>query len=162
MRKKHDKTGNILLDLTPILDVIFIMLLIFVSESRITKAESDKIISENAVAKEEYETRNQAMDEYYTFVDVIATYEADTPENRVIYLYGDPDAPEEIVLKGRDVEAGYEELMNDLTFYVESNPGKPVVFALNQNNENMLYRDEQRIKEMFESLKDLSDDVYVK
>ena len=37
MRRNHLHTNNILLDLTPLLDVIFIILLIFVSQTILSK-----------------------------------------------------------------------------------------------------------------------------
>lgn len=163
MKRKHIDRNSILLDLTPLLDVIFIMLIIFVADSALAGAESERMISENAIVKEEYDLRNETLDEYYTFVDVISTYDADAPESRTVSIYEKPDEPKlTIQLEGNDVEEKYGELEEALKIYVEGNKGKPVVFALNQDDEKILYRDEKRIEELFDKMKDLSDDVYIK
>ena len=67
MRREH-LHNNILLDLTPLLDVIFIILLIFVSQTILLKktsaGEAQRLQDEYTEAKKEYDLRNEMIDDY--------------------------------------------------------------------------------------------------
>lgn len=167
MRRNHLHTNNILLDLTPLLDVIFIILLIFVSQTILSKKLSEEetlgIQEEYAEAKKEYDLRNEMIDDYYTFVTVISTYDRENPENREIRISGNPDETDNIIsLSGSDVEKEYADLEEYLKGYISANRDKPVVFSLNQGDERILYRDEKRIREAVDKLQASNNNVYFK
>ena len=166
MRREH-LHNNILLDLTPLLDVIFIILLIFVSQTILLKktsaGEAQRLQDEYTEAKKEYDLRNEMIDEYYTFVTVISTYDEENPENREIRISRDPNEADQIItLNGSDVEQEYSEFEECLKGYIDPGREAPIVFSLNQGDERILYRDENRIRETVEKLQNSNNNVYFK
>lgn len=167
MRREHLHNNNILLDLTPLLDVIFIILLIFVSQTILLKktsaGEAQRLQDEYTEAKKEYDLRNEMIDDYYTFVTVISTYDEDNPENREIRISRDPNEADQIItLNGSDVEQEYSEFEECLKGYIDPGREAPIVFSLNQGDERILYRDENRIRETVEKLQNSNNNVYFK
>lgn len=166
MRREH-LHNNILLDLTPLLDVIFIILLIFVSQTILLKktsaGEAQRLQDEYTEAKKEYDLRNEMIDDYYTFVTVISTYDEENPENREIRISRDPNEADQIItLNGSDVEQEYSEFEECLKGYIDPGREAPIVFSLNQGDERILYRDENRIRETVEKLQNSNNNVYFK
>ncbi len=166
MRREH-LHNNILLDLTPLLDVIFIILLIFVSQTILLKktsaGEAQRLQDEYTEAKKEYDLRNEMIDDYYTFVTVISTYDEENPENREIRISHDPNEADQIItLNGSDVEQEYSEFEECLKGYIDPGREAPIVFSLNQGDERILYRDENRIRETVEKLQNSNNNVYFK
>ena len=166
MRREH-LHNNILLDLTPLLDVIFIILLIFVSQTILLKktsaGEAQRLQDEYKEAKKEYDLRNEMIDDYYTFVTVISTYDEENPENREIRISRDPNEADQIItLNGSDVEQEYSEFEECLKGYIDPGREAPIVFSLNQGDERILYRDENRIRETVEKLQNSNNNVYFK
>ena len=167
MRREHLHNNNILLDLTPLLDVIFIILLIFVSQTiqlkKTSAGEAQRLQDEYKEAKKEYDLRNEMIDDYYTFVTVISTYDKENPENREIRISRDPGEADHIItLNGSDVEQEYSEFEECLKGYIDPGREAPVVFSLNQGDERILYRDENRIRETVEKLQNSNNNVYFK
>lgn len=167
MRREHLHNNNILLDLTPLLDVIFIILLIFVSQTILLKktsaGEAQRLQDEYKEAKKEYDLRNEMIDDYYTFVTVISTYDKENPENREIRISRDPNEADHIItLNGSDVEQEYSEFEEYLKGYIDPDREAPIVFSLNQGDERILYRDENRIREIVEKLQNSNNNVYFK
>ncbi|MCR5237317.1 MAG: hypothetical protein K6E34_08985 [Lachnospiraceae bacterium] len=159
--------NNILLDLTPLLDVIFIILLIFVSQTiqlkKTSAGEAQRLQDEYKEAKKEYDLRNEMIDDYYTFVTVISTYDEENPENREIRISRDPNEADQIItLNGSDVEQEYSEFEECLKGYIDPGREAPIVFSLNQGDERILYRDENRIREIVEKLQNSNNNVYFK
>ncbi len=166
MRREH-LHNNILLDLTPLLDVIFIILLIFVSQTiqlkKTSAGEAQRLQDEYKEAKKEYDLRNEMIDDYYTFVTVISTYDEENPENREIRISRDPNEADQIItLNGSDVEQEYSEFEECLKGYIDPGREAPIVFSLNQGDERILYRDENRIREIVEKLQNSNNNVYFK
>ena len=166
MRREH-LHNNILLDLTPLLDVIFIILLIFVSQTILLKktsaGEAQRLQDEYTEAKKEYDLRNEMIDDYYTFVTVISTYDEENLENREIRISRDPNEADQIItLNGSDVEQEYSEFEECLRGYIDPGREAPIVFSLNQGDERILYRDENRIRETVEKLQNSNNNVYFK
>ena len=166
MRREH-LHNNILLDLTPLLDVIFIILLIFVSQTiqlkKTSAGEAQRLQDEYTEAKKEYDLRNEMIDDYYTFVTVISTYDEENPENREIRISRDPNEADQIItLNGSDVEQEYSEFEECLKGYIDPGREAPIVFSLNQGDERILYRDETRIREIVEKLQNSNNNVYFK
>ena len=166
MRREH-LHNNILLDLTPLLDVIFIILLIFVSQTiqlkKTSAGEAQRLQDEYKEAKKEYDLRNEMIDDYYTFVTVISTYDEENPENREIRISRDPNEADQIItLNGSDVEQEYSEFEEYLKGYIDPGREAPIVFSLNQGDERILYRDENRIREIVEKLQNSNNNVYFK
>lgn len=167
MRREHLHNNNILLDLTPLLDVIFIILLIFVSQTiqlkKTSAGEAQRLQDEYKEAKKEYDLRNEMIDDYYTFVTVISTYDEENPENREIRISRDPNEADQIItLNGSNVEQEYSEFEECLKGYIDPGREAPIVFSLNQGDERILYRDENRIREIVEKLQNSNNNVYFK
>ena len=50
------------------------------------------------------------------------------------------------------MDDAYRQLSQLLTDYIDGNPEKMVVLSLNENDEDILYRDEKRIQDIFTDL----------
>ena len=61
-----------------------------------------------------------------------------------------------------NTSVAYGDFEQFLSEFIESNADKPVLLSLNEGDENILYRDEMRIMEIFNGLSDRYDNVYIK
>ena len=63
--------------------------------------------------------------------------------------------------KGKDVDDAYSQFETALRDYVSANAEFPVILSLNENDEKILYRDQEKIKGIFDKLMQEQDNVYV-
>jgi len=176
----RNRKSDIVVDLTSLLDVIFIVLLIvmcrqaFLSESasekaveaeaRIEAAEQARAEAEQAEAlylqhAEKYEN----VDSYVLFIDVSAKIpdENDVKDRSIIVLQGGADTMETAEKLDITVSNSKEQferledfLRNTISGYAEAETNtRPVVISLNREDDLILYRDELAIQAIFEELK---------
>ena len=179
MRGKRRNRSDILIDLTSLLDVIFIILLIVVCnqknltnvvarEKAVATEEIEQAMVEKERAQAEYELYKDQIDiesnsdMYVCVISVNSNYEPETVTQRHILVLCKGEEIESIDLIGNDTEEALEEFRNLVTGYVETNIGRPVILSLNEDDEKILYRDEKAIREIFEELGDKYDNVYLK
>ena len=169
--RKNRKGGNILIDLTSLLDVVFIVLLVLVcklysDESAIAGRQEDIAARQSALASQQqlYEDQIEALGDknrYIAFVSVNARFDEDLITRHIEVMNSDeasaiPDIPE---LKGMNVSDSYDALRGYLEGYASENPDKVIVLSLNEDDEEILYRDEKALKSMLTEVRSAHDNV---
>ena len=178
MRKRR-RRGDIFIDLTSLLDVVMIVLLVVIchlqmletsandqnSETKEQLQAAEMKLGEAEEAADLYKEQLNAMEgmsEYLVFISVSIPYD-ENPEIRHIRLTSTDDADGKIReiadLKGAEVSEGYEELEQYLKNTASKNPDKTIVRSLNKNEDRILYRDQERVLELFDSLAAVCENV---
>ncbi|SDB56844.1 hypothetical protein [Butyrivibrio sp. INlla16] len=163
MKRRRNKS-NKLIDLTSLLDVVFIILLVVMcqlQETKNTYAAKEESIQQqendfNELKKlysDQIESLGSVSD-YISYITVNAQYDEDLVTRHITILNSDKQSeiPEIPQLKGLRVSDGYDELNKYLSTYVAENPERVVVLSFNEDDEDILYRDEKAIKEIFTQL----------
>ncbi len=162
MRKKS--VGNILIDLTSLLDVIFIVLLIVIcrlqtmDETAAQKeAQAQSIIEKAGSEMELYKDQMESISsvsEYVVLISVNARYDSDVITRHIEVLDSSVDTQmhEIAELKGTNVEEGLNALRAYLQDAVKDNPEKTIVISLNERDEDILYRDENSINRIIDEI----------
>ena len=179
-RRRHRAKSDILIDLTSLLDVIFIVLLVVMArqhvmtekqaeqvEAGISVEEAQALEAEARAKYELYLEQTEMTDqigEYICAISVTSTYsETDVTRRKIWFLKkGDAEPSNPIELVGEDVSKSMQTFKEELEKYVLENEDYPVILSLNENNEKILYRDEKAIKKIFEELAEQYKNVYIK
>ncbi len=163
MRKRRN-TGNVLIDLTSLLDVVFIVLMVVVCQLQGTKSAivKDKADIQNKqfemqAQQEMYEDQIESMDkvaDYVAFISVNAHFDSNLTTRHIVVMNSDKlsEIPDIAELKGMSVSEGFSDLREYLESYLQENPNRMVVLSLNEGDEDILYRDEKEIKKLFNEL----------
>lgn len=169
-RRRHNK-GDILIDLTSLLDIIFIFLMIVVcnqqnmtSEIQTQKSEAITLTEQARTQLELYTDQLDSIDNL-CLVSVNARYEPSNITTRYITILKNGENPEmleSIEMKGNHTAEALKTLESNLRSYIESNKEKPVILSLNEKDDNILYRDEKEILKIFDTLKQEFPNVYKK
>ena len=161
-----------LIDLTSLLDIVFILLLVFIcdiGQNRIdSEAESrsmEAAVAEAEADKKAYsdllETENELQKLVWS-ASIVVPYEPDKITLRHIRLLREGQELKSFDLVGNDDREGMEAFRACLTEYVEEYKGRPVILSLNEDDERILYRDERAIEELLDELSGKYDNVYLK
>lgn len=162
--RKHKSIGNVLIDLTPLLDVVFIVLLVVVCQLQHTKSDiaqdkADLADQQAAIEtqKEQYEDQLDSLGnvtDYVSFISVNAHFESDLVTRHITVMNSDKESviPEIAELRGTSVSEGFTDLRNYLEDYLQEDPDRMIVLSLNEGDEDILYRDEKEIKRIFNEL----------
>ncbi|MBR5968567.1 MAG: hypothetical protein IK001_08235 [Lachnospiraceae bacterium] len=186
MRNRHSKT-DFVIDLTSLLDVIFIVLLIVMCGQKLlsddtkeaaAKAEemieaADASMRESDALQEYYRQHTEAFEnteQYVRFVDVVAYFDSSTRiSDRTVIVTAGMDEGTELVkipVTAANEKEGYEALQKYLTGIInEVNNGGapvPVILSLNRGDDSILYRDETAISNIFEYLASQYDNVFTR
>ena len=179
MRRRHDRRTSPSIDLTPLLDVIFILLFSVMmtngsaNDKRAAELDArEKNISrkeqEAENAKSEYENMTETVGhigEYVNIVSVSAFFADETDvSKRTIKITSVEEMVEETEtyeLVGADTEA-YKKMSGYLEQYINDHKDSPVILALNPDDEKILYRDEREITEILMGLMEEYGNVSVK
>lgn len=174
-RNRRIKNG-VLIDLTSLLDVIFILLLIvFIGYSNAEMVNKDKLetsIEAAADAEADADARASAysdmedtqnnLQQYVWAASIVATYNEEEITNREIKVLVEGAEIESFQLVGNDVSESFLNFKNYLADYIIHHQNQPVILSLNENDDRILYRDEKEIKEIIEELSASYDNVYIK
>lgn len=179
-KRRHRAKSDILIDLTSLLDVIFIVLLVVIGrqmtltdkqEEQYKASESvkeamehlDDVKAQYELYMDQLDTANQ-IGQYVCVISVYAYYNEDDLTERYVKIYrkGDAEPFATIDLKGENVEGKLNELRTAIEGYAQKNDDLPVILTLNENDEKILYRDERDIKKIFEEIKKACNNVYLK
>ena len=179
MKRRHRAKSDILIDLTSLLDVIFIVLLVvFARTQNLTEKTDDQVNSANETLAQANILSQQAQAEYELYQDQIemadnlqqyvftisvnSSYRSDDVTRRQISVL--PNGGEIITfeLRGADVKKEMEKFRETMKQYVEAHPDQPVILTLNEKDEKILYRDEKEIKKIFEELCESHDNVFMR
>ena len=171
MNNKNKKTiGQLLIDLTPLLDVIFIVLIVVLVGRDSYNAEADKkyadaeqYVSEADAKVAEMEAKNatyteqmKAYGEISEYVYLITVYAGYNPANRkfrTIYLMINSDEPKQINLNPSTETDAWAECRTIIEGVIQKNENAQAVLSVStENSEKMLYRDEEAIYSIFRDL----------
>ena len=172
MRRRRKRNNDLIIDLTSLLDIIFILLLVILCGEQIAKEQyvnqeqvATEKVQEAEAAKVLYEDQLEISDSLNQYVNAISVYSDYNPDQitvRKIRVLKEAQELESYDLIGADTEAAYEEFEACLVEYITENPEQPVILSLNEGDEKILYRDEKAILEIFEALSDEYGNVYIK
>ena len=168
--KKPKSIGRLIVDLTPLLDVIFIVLIVILAgqdnystQADVKYAEAEKYVSEVNAEMEEIDAQNSvlkeqmsaysSMNEYINIVTVYAAYSSENRKNRTIYLKVNVEEPIKISLNPNNTSEAWSECRDYIEEIINEDVNTPMILSINANNdEKMLYRDEESINSLFMEL----------
>lgn len=173
MRKKRKGLkSDIIIDLTSLLDVMFILLLVVLcSQSRINESlEQSGVEYERAKnqAEEAYRLYQDQLDmadqlnQYVWAVSVVVPYDENEITKRQIKVLKEGAEIESFDLIGNNVEDSAKDFEESLTDFIQNNRENPVILSLNEEDDNILYRDEVMVEEIFTELCKKYSNVYIK
>ena len=181
MKRRHRAKSDILIDLTSLLDVIFIVLLIvFARTQNMTEKTEDQVNSANDTMAQATTLAQQAQAEYELYLDQIemadnlqqyvftisvnSSYRSDDVTRRQISVLPNGGEIETFELRGEDdsVENAKKQFRETLEKYIEKHQDQPVILTLNEKDEKILYRDEKAIKEIFDGLSEKYENVFMR
>ena len=166
-RMRRGSNNDVIIDLTSLLDVMFIILLVVLcgqstmtnklsetqeqAEYAITQAEEEKWLYEN----------QQEMVNNVWAISIIVPYDENEITKRQIRFLIRGEEIQSIDLVGNDVTDAIAEFKDCLQNYIEQNKDKPVILSLNENDDYILYRDEVMVNGVFDELVNMYSNVYV-
>lgn len=172
MRRRRKRNNDLVIDLTSLLDVIFILLLVILCGEQIAKEEyfsqeraAAEKVQEAEAAKELYDDQMELSDNINKYVCAISVYSDYNPDQitvRKVRVLKEEQEIESFDLIGADTKGAYAAFTNCLTEYITDNAEQPVILSLNEGDEKILYRDEKAILQIFEQLSDDYENVYIK
>ncbi len=170
--------GQLLIDLTPLLDVIFILLLVVLTyESDFDKNAKNEMadaqqIRQEATAREQQvrleandaiaeaegkrDAAQEQLDTYehlYDSVNVVTIYASYKPSNRkfrTVHVQIGANSAWEKEINPSNEDAVWSECLSYIENQLAGSDGIPSLFSI--KNEKMLYRDEQSIMSLYEKL----------
>ena len=169
MKRRNRRQGPDI-DLTPLLDVIFIVLMVVMCQQSLTSnAEKETITelennmevveAENEIMKtqlDNYENENQLV----AYITLKADYEKNDPKTRHIRLaYNDESVIEDIVITPDTQVQAYDQFVKEISTFVESKEGVPVLLTL--EDEGILYRDHVRLEKEIAQLQETYSNLYL-
>lgn len=173
MRKNRKNfKGDIIIDLTSLLDVMFILLLVVLcSQNSINEnleqsnAKYDHARSQAEEAYQLYQDQMETADhlnKYVLVVSVVVPYDEKEITKRQIKLLKEGAEIECFDLVGNDVDASAKGFKDSLVSFIQKNKDNPVILSLNEEDDNILYRDETMVKNIFTELVEEYSNVYIK
>lgn len=170
--RRRKKNNDLVIDLTSLLDVIFILLLVILCGEQLAKQEyitkeqqASEVVQEAEAAKGLYEDQMELSDNINNYVCAISVYSDYNPDQitvRKVRILKENEEIESYDLIGADTKEAYEAFAKRLAEYVEASAEQPVILSLNEGDEKILYRDEKAILQIFEQLSDEYENVYIK
>ena len=169
IKNKPNIIGQLFIDLTPLLDVIFILLIVVLTFQEDYKEAADKecanaqqTISDAKDAQAAAEAHSDTMQEQlgvyknmYESINVVTIYASYTPSNRKFRTVHVQINAEKMWEK--EINPSNEDnVWKDCQVYIETeianNGNNPIPTLFSVTNEKMLYRDEQSILSLYEKL----------
>ena len=171
-RTKRGGKGDVLIDLTSLLDVIFIILLIVMwgqntveTNLKQAQAETESAKTQTEAEQKLYEQQLEIADNinHYVFaVSVVVPYDKEDVTHRTIQILKEGEEIESFELVGNNVNTSVEAFRNSLVKFVEANQDRPVILSLNEQDDNILYRDEVMVTDIFYELTKEYNNVYIR
>lgn len=173
MRRKRKNSGrDVIIDLTSLLDVMFIILLVVLWGQQNNNENLIKLQAETeqtkAMAEAQYmlyEQQTEIADNINQFVwaaSVVVPYDENDVTQRTILLLKEGEEIESFLLAGNNVTDSVAAFKECLTAYIVANEDKPVILSLNDKDENILYRDEVMVTDIFLELAEEYSNVYLR
>jgi len=173
MRRKRNGSGrDVLIDLTSLLDVIFILLLIVLWGQNNKQEELTRMQAETEQAKVQaeadsrlYAAQQELADNLNKFVCAVSVevpYDKKDVTKRTIQILAEGGELERFTLAGNQVEDSVASFRESLVRVIQENKDKPVILCLNEKDDNILYRDEKMVTELFAELAKEYNNVYIR
>lgn len=156
--RKQKSIARAIIDMTPLLDVIFLLLIVILSSYSENSKQALELQEEYTVLVE----NNSMLDSQSELVNVCTVYATFDPKNvrmRELHYAFNQEEVRVISLKPNNEESAWQECEQVIRDFLKEHENKPLIVSL--RNEKMLYRDEKRFLQMFESLSEESD-IYLK
>ena len=173
MRRKRNRfKSDVMIDLTSLLDVIFIILLVVLCgqssmKENLTQLQADAKGTQ-AQAEQEYKLYKEqieiadSLNQYVWAVSIMVPYDENDVTKRQIRFLKEGQEIEIIDLIGNDVTSAIETFKKSLTKYIQEHEDRPVILSLNEDDDYILYRDEIMVNEVFLELANKFSNVYIK
>ena len=171
-RRRNSAKGDIIIDLTSLLDVVFILLLVILcGQSRMSeslseaekRAEAMKVQAEAEykLYQDQLETAD-GLNQLVCVVSVVVPYDEDEITQRQIQVLREGEEIESFDLIGNNVTRSVAAFRESLVQFIRVNQERPVILSLNEEDDYILYRDEVMVKEIFDELAEEYGNVYIK
>ena len=158
--RRPKSIGQALIDLTPLLDVIFILFMVVLClqdesfkavEAREAEADNKVVDAMDYVddADAKLGTMQAHLDsysevnDYVNIITVYASYQPSNRKHRTIHIAINSEEPFEIELNPSNTSKAWQECKDKIQETVNIDPAKPSIISI--ENEKMLYRDENSI-----------------
>ncbi|MDO5148461.1 MAG: hypothetical protein Q4D76_03625 [Oscillospiraceae bacterium] len=169
MKRRRSRKIDIAIDLTSLLDVIFILLLVLmISHNNDYNARieaNQKIVDEAELTIDVYndiiDTLDNIGNSVYT-ISLTARFDENQIHNRTIAILCPNENLKEIEMIGANVDNPISELTNYLESYIEKYSDIPVILSLNPDEDKILYRDHLALKKVVDELSGKYENVFVK
>ena len=159
------------IDLNALLDVIFIILMVVVcrqaTEAVNLKEAEEAVMEQQEEAKatqEMYEDQIDSlenMDSYVLPVYLMVRFDPTDVKSRTIeYLVN--GETNEIALNPENEEEAYEELRGALSGFLSEQESRILLLSLNEDDEQILYRDELAVQTVVDELSKENDNLFLK
>ena len=172
MRRRRNRKDDLMIDLTSLLDVIFIILLVVMCSQQLTKwdyesreQEATETVRDAEAIAQLYQDQMETQDNLNEYVVKLSVYADFNPAQvtvRKVRILKELQAVETIDLIGAETADAFARLEENLVAYIQENSDKPVILSLNEGDEKILYRDEKAILAIFEKLSQEYTNVYIK
>lgn len=178
-RKKRKSKNDLIIDLTSLLDVIFIILLaLMVGQKEASEQEQHDLdalqaaaavqIAQAKNAQQLYEdmldTQNN-LSKYVYAVSITVPYDPDNKGEihiREINLLIEGCEPQTFTLKGKETADTLAAFKESLAASIANHADCPVILSLNEDDKKILYRDEKAVSGILSELSAEYDNVYIK
>ena len=184
MKKKPWNNLNTEIELTSLLDVIFIVLMIVICSQQLTSRQKENEAEERsrkaqiqmAEAQEMMDEAQQYLAEHTLLEDHISDildaknetgvitvyldYQPSDPKNRTILVYADDQKLRTLALTGADTAAVFASLEQLLEEQLRTRKEQPVFITVDKSR--ILYRDEQTMQEMLDRLTERNQNLYLR
>ena len=168
--KKPKSIGRLIIDLTPLLDVIFIVLIVVLAgqdtfnmeadqkfaEAEVYVSEADKKLDEMEALVDTYAEQMAAYDslsDYFNAVTVYASYSLENRRLRTVYVMINNEEPVTLNLTPSNTAETWAECKRMIEEVIKKDETLPMILSINSNgDEKMLYRDDESIYAIFKVL----------
>ncbi len=174
MKKKKQDKFHIDLDLTSMLDVIFIILMVVMCQLRFdAKSEAqniEELTAELAEAEETadmYKSQLEAIeneDKEVAFLMVRAKFDANDPALRTISMFRDTETSlmDDITIRPDNEDEGFGNFEKKLDEYLVSADAENMPVLLTLIDDRILYRDHVRISAILDELKEAHPNLFIR
>lgn len=173
MRRKRRGAGrDVLIDLTSLLDIMFIILLVVLwgqqsknEDLMKMQAEAEQVKAQTEAQYKLYEQQLEIADNVNQLVwaaSVVVPYDEKDITKRTILVLKEGEEIESFALAGNNVADSVAAFRECLVGYILANKDKPVILSLNDNDDYILYRDEVMVTEIFMELANEYSNVYLR
>ena len=137
-----------------------------INETLLNKqSEAENALKEANASQQLYEEQMEIADQvnqYVWAVSVVVPYDEKDVTQRQIMILKEGEEIESFALVGNDVKSAKEAFKNSLLRFVKEHEDKPVILSLNEGDDDILYRDEVMVNELFLELSKEYHNVYIK